>query len=111
MYKLVFSKLIYADINSSYKYIEEKLESPKAADNMIEKLIEVLNYLKETPFTRTLVQDEYLASLNIRSIKVKNYVLYYSIDEENKIVNAIRFLYNRRDWINILKEKPIDEIM
>jgi addiction module RelE/StbE family toxin len=111
MYKLAFSKLIYTDIDSSYKYIKEKLEAPKAADNMIEKLIEALNYLKETPFTRTLVQDEYLASLNIRSIKVKNYVLYYNIDEENNIVNIIRFLYNRRDWINILKEKSIDEII
>jgi plasmid stabilization system protein ParE len=111
MYKLVFSKLIYSDIDSSYNYIKEKLEAPKAADNLIEELIEVLNYLKGTPFTRALVQDKYLASLEIRSIKVKNYVLYYTVDDRYKIINVIRFLYNRRDWINILKEKPIDEIM
>jgi plasmid stabilization system protein ParE len=105
MYKLAFSKLIYNDIDSSYNYIKEKLEPPKSADNLIGELIEVLNYLKETPFTRALVQDKYLASLEIRSIKVKNYVLYYTVDDRNKIVNVVRFLYNRRDWINILKEK------
>jgi hypothetical protein len=49
MYKLAFSKLIYNDIDSSYNYIKEKLEAPKAADNLIEELIEVLNYLKEKP--------------------------------------------------------------
>ena len=60
-----------------------------------------------------MVQDEFLASLGIRSIKVKNYLIFYNIeeDENNKYVNAISFMYNKRDWINILKEKSLDEII
>ena len=30
--------------------------------------------------------------------------MFYTIDEDNKIVNIIRFIYGRRDWINILKK-------
>jgi len=31
--------------------------------------------------------------------------MFYTIDEKSKIVNIIRFLYNRRDWKNILKKE------
>jgi plasmid stabilization system protein ParE len=105
MYSLAYSKIIRENIRSSYTYIKEKLEAPKAADDLIIELISKLNYLKETPFTRPLVHDRYLASLGIRSIKIKNYVLYFNVDEEKNTVNLVRFLYNKRDWIHILKEK------
>jgi toxin ParE1/3/4 len=110
MYTLLFPKIIHDDVDSCYNYIKEKLEAPKAAEDMIRELIKKMNYIKATPFTRPLVQDNYLASLEIRSIKIKQYVLYYQIDKEKKIINAIRFLYKRRDWIKILKEKPVKKL-
>jgi plasmid stabilization system protein ParE len=111
MYSLAYSKLIRGDIRSSYDYIKEKLEAPKAAENLIIEMINKLHYLKETPFAKPLVQDSYLASFGMRSMKIKNYVLYYIVDEENNKVNMIRFLYGKRDWMNILKENSIEEIM
>ena len=111
MYTLVFSKVIRDDINSCYNYIKDTLEAPEAANKMIEELMEKIAYLKDTPKRRPLVQDKYLASLGIRSIKVKNYVIYYNVDDTNNKVNIFRYLYSKRDWMNILKEKPIEEIM
>jgi hypothetical protein len=29
--------------------------------------------------------------------------MFFTIDEDEKMVNVIRFLYGRRDWKNILK--------
>jgi plasmid stabilization system protein ParE len=104
MYALIFSKIINDDVYQSYTYIKETLEASKAAEDLIEELIDKLNYIKETPFRRPLVQDKYLASLEIRAIKVKNYVLYYNVEENKKIINIIRFMYNKRDWVNVLKE-------
>jgi plasmid stabilization system protein ParE len=110
MYTLVFSKIIHEDIDSSYTYIKKTLEAPWAAENLIKEIIEKLNYIKETPYTRPLVPEDYLASLGIRSIKIKNYVLYYTVDEKNENINLIRFFYNKRDWIKLLKEKTIEEL-
>jgi len=31
--------------------------------------------------------------------------MFFTIDKKNKIVTIIRFLYGRRDWKNILKNK------
>ena len=111
MYRLKFSELYRKDVDSSYNYIKDKLEAPMAADNLIIETLDKLNKLKENPKIRPLVRDEYLASLGYRSIKVKNYVIFYIIGNDNKHVKIVRFLYNKRNWINILKEKTIEEIM
>jgi toxin ParE1/3/4 len=111
MYLLNFTKIIHEDIDSSYKYIAEKLEAPRAAENLIKEIIEKLNYIKETPYSRPLVQDNYLASFGIRSIKVKNYVIYCNVDENEKIINVIRFFYNKINWIKLLKENGIKDLI
>jgi plasmid stabilization system protein ParE len=107
MYLLNFAKIIHEDIDSSYKYMAEKLGVLKAAENLIEEIIEKLNYIKETPYSRALVQDSYLASFGIRSIKVKNYIMYYNVDDDEQKINIIRLLYNKRHWIKLLKENII----
>ena len=115
MYKPVFSKIFYDDLNKCHKYIKETLESPMAAENLKIKLLETIEYIKENPYSRSLVQDKFLAFLGLRSIKVKNYLLFYKIIEneviDKKNINIFRFMYNKRDWANIIKKESIDEIM
>ena len=104
MYKLVFSKLFRMDVQSSFDYIKNRLKAQMATDNLIREIMESLNRIKENPNIRPLVQDKHLASLGYRLINVKNYIMFYIIDNDNKHINVIRFLYNKTNWINILKE-------
>ena len=110
MYRLRFSKLFKKDVDSSYNYIKNKLEAPMAADNLVKEIIESLNKIKENTNIRPLVQDEHLASLGYRLINVKNYAIFYIIGNDNSHIKIIRFLYNKRNWINILKEETIEGI-
>ncbi|MCL2185498.1 MAG: type II toxin-antitoxin system RelE/ParE family toxin [Treponema sp.] len=116
MYKLIFSKLIDEDIDSCYLYIRDTLQAPMAAEKLMKELYEKLDHIREKPYSRPLVQDKLLASFGIRSIKVKNYLLFYNIEEDEaekdkKNINVITFMYSKRDWINILKETPLNEII
>jgi len=111
LYKLKISKLYKEDIFSSYKYIKYKLEAPLAASNLKKEIKEKMNKIKENPQVRPLVQDKYLASLGYRLINVKNYMLFYIIGEDDRHLKIIRFLYNKRNWMNILKEKTVEEMM
>ncbi|MDR3123515.1 MAG: type II toxin-antitoxin system RelE/ParE family toxin [Treponema sp.] len=79
------------------------------AENHIKELKKVYEKLRGNPYGRLLVQDKYLASQSIRFIKVKDYILIYYIDEENKGVFLYRFMYARRDWINILTKELREE--
>jgi len=112
MYELVFSKTIEEDIDLCYSYIRDSLEAPMAAEKLMKELYEKLNYIKEKPYSRPFVHDEFLSSLGIRSIKVKNYLVFYYVEdsESKKTVNLVSFMYNKRDWINILKEIEIKSI-
>ena len=111
MYSIRFSKLYDNDVDTSYNYIKDNLQAPKAANNLIIEILEKLNKIKENPKIRPLVRDEYLANIGYRLINVKNFMIFYIIDDDNKLIKIIRFLYARRDWINILKETSLDEIM
>jgi addiction module RelE/StbE family toxin len=102
MFELIFSDKINNDIISVLNYIRNVLESPKAAENHFEELKKKYDKLKENPYIRPLVQNKYLATKGIRYIKVKNYMLIYKINKENETVLLYRFIYCRRDWINIL---------
>ena len=103
MFDHIFTKIAELDIDQSYTYIKDSLEAPMAAEKLFSELYEKINEVLENPYKRALVQDKYLASLGIRSINVKNYVLYYKIDEEQNLINFLRFLHQLRDRINILK--------
>jgi len=111
LYKLRISKLYKEDTSSSYNFIKYRLEAPMAAENLKKKIKEKINKIKENPYFRPLVQDKYLASLGYRLINVKNYMIFYIIGEDNKHLKIVRFLHNKRNWINILKEIIIEEIM
>jgi plasmid stabilization system protein ParE len=110
MYRLTFSKIYVNDVDSCYKYIKDKLEAPMAADNLIRELLKKLNKIKENPHIRPLVQDKYLASLGYRAINVKNYIIFYIISNDSKYVNVIRFLYKKRNWINILGKETWNSV-
>ena len=66
----------------------------------IEKHEEILGH---SPNIYPFVPDEYLAENGIKYVMVKNYIMFYTINEDEKTVNVIRFLYSRRDWKYILK--------
>jgi len=110
MFDHVFSKIAELDIDQSYTYIKDTLEAPIAAENLFSELYEKINDVLENPYKKALVQDKYLASLGIRSINIKNYYLYYTIDEKQNLINFIRFLHQLRDRITILKGS-IEDLM
>ncbi|GMO12336.1 MAG: hypothetical protein Ta2D_14200 [Rickettsiales bacterium] len=99
MYGLIFSKLFGDDIDSTYQYIKENLKAPMAAENLMKEVKQELEHLKETPTRRPIIKDELIAALNLRAIKIKNYVVYYSVNEKKQTVILVRFLYNKKDII------------
>jgi plasmid stabilization system protein ParE len=83
------------------------LKNSIAANNLLDEIERYEKILEDTPGIYPFVHDEYLAGKGLKYIIIKNFLLFYTIDEKDKIVNIIRFLYRRRDWKNILKNNEI----
>jgi plasmid stabilization system protein ParE len=90
------------DINEAADHIEFILMNPEAADNLIEAVETEINKLVSMPERHKIVNDPVLETWEIRMIDINNYLAFYTIDEKEKTVNIIRFLYGKRNWITIL---------
>ena len=91
------------DLNDAVDYIDYNLLNPLAADRLLEKTEAEINKLATMPKRHKIVDDPVLAAWGIRFIRINNYLAFYIVDEENKIVHLVRFLYGKRDWISILR--------
>ncbi|MBQ9664579.1 MAG: type II toxin-antitoxin system RelE/ParE family toxin [Oscillospiraceae bacterium] len=102
-YSIHITRAAERDIAEATDYIDNILLNPEAADSLLDKLNEQGEDLMDSPAKYQLADDPVLRSWGIRFTLVNNYLAFYIIDEEKRIVHIIRFLYGKRDWINILK--------
>jgi plasmid stabilization system protein ParE len=107
MYKLLFTTNFKDDVKQSVKYIKHTLQAPVAAERLKAEIKRTYKIIKDTPFIYPVVPNDYLASMGFRFTMVKNYMLFYIVEE--KQINVIRFLYGHRDWINILSNTNVIE--
>ena len=76
-------------------YITYQLENEIAADTFRKKVIETIKTLSIFPLRFSVVKDD------IRKVSIKNYNLFYSVDEILKTVNILHILYQGRDLSQI----------
>ena len=108
MYTLEYTKSFNVDIESIRDYFRAKREKRIGA-NLINSITKKLSDLELMPFSRALVRDELLASFGYRTLNIKNYILLFTIDDENKVVFVERIFHGSQDWSNILKDDLEDE--
>lgn len=104
MYKIVITNLAENDLKDAISYISNELKNKTAAKNLLDETESVINSLSDMPDRYPVVRDTALAAQGIRMINIRNYSAFYVVREESNSVTVLRFLYSRRDWINILKD-------
>jgi len=106
-YSLNITDIAEEDILSTVRYIANVLKNSIAANSLLDEIEKHERILEETPGIYPSVHDEYLAEKGLKYVKIKNFLLFFTLDKKNKIVNIVRFLYGRRDWKNILKKSEL----
>ena len=102
MYFVNITDIAEEDITSTVKYISHELKAPIAANNLLDEIEKHEEILRHTPNIYPRVPDEYLAEKGLKFVIVKNYLMFFTVNEDEKSVNVVRFLHGRRDWKNIL---------
>lgn len=101
-YRLIITEPAEIDIAEIILYISKELHSHKAALDLLNEIDQHILGLEQMPNRYALVSDERLARLGIRFIPVKNYLIFYSVDEQAITVTITRILYRKRDWAHLL---------
>jgi plasmid stabilization system protein ParE len=108
-YTFVFTELYNDDIEEARHYFRIEKKEPKIGANLMKLIVRKINILETMPYSRPLVLNTYLATRGFRTVLVKNYILFYFVDEANRTVVLARFIHGSRDWANIIKEDLEDE--
>ena len=87
-------------------YIAIELVNPSAAVNHAQLFRSEIKKLAENPSRFKLIDEQPWHDEGVRKIRVKNYCIYYWIDEETHTVYVTDALYVGRDQSRWLKEMP-----
>ena len=107
-YSVNITDIAEEDILSKVKYISNILKNPVAANNLLDEIERYEEILENTPNIFSYVSDNNLAKKGLKFIVIKNFLMFYTVNENDKSVTVIRFLYGRRDWKNLLQKYQID---
>jgi len=86
MYHVDITEPAEHDMLEAAKYIAEKFQNLQAANRLLDEADDAIFSLEEMPYRYPLVNDDYLASLGMRFILVRNYIVFYIVREERKTV-------------------------
>lgn len=107
-YQIDFALQARDHLNGIYSYIKNELSAPIAARRIVTLIKEEIASLKTSPERIQLVSEEPWFSLGVRRDRVKNYYIYFIVDDENKIVHVADIIYARRDQTHQLKDLGIE---
>ncbi len=101
-YRVDVSEPAENDLSDIIRYITSQLSVPMSALRLMELFEEAMEGLADMPHRYPFIADERLTQMGYRKLPVKSYIVFFSIDEKNKVIDIERILYGRRDWLRFL---------
>lgn len=104
IYKIKITKQAREQMTEIVDYISYELFAPEAANNLLEKMEKSILTLAEFPERYQLIDEEPWRHEGIRKIVVSNFLMYFWINESEKIVQIIAVIYSRREQLEQLRK-------
>ncbi len=86
------------DIKNIVKYIKDELLEPSIDEKYVKLIQKELKSLEYFPQKFAIIDKELIGYDNVRKLIIKNYIAFYRINENKKIVNIERILYGSSNW-------------
>ena len=107
-YKIEYLSSALRDLTQIADYIGVKLNNPEASDRLSESIVSTIDKLAEMPYRYPIYYP--LAAFPVKPLKleyrklvVKNYLVFYWLNEEKHLVTIARVIYGGRNIDNILE--------
>ena len=102
MYTLEYLPIAMRDMVDIAKYISQKLSNPIAAERLTNEMIESANKLTEFPYINPVYHSILSLKKEYRRLIVKNYIMFYYVDESRKLITVARVIYAHRNYNALL---------
>ena len=105
-YKVKLTDHAVAQLQEAVIYISKVLQASTVAKHWAARVKKELASLSTMPARYPLTEEEPWHTEGIHKMSVENFLVYYWIDEEKKIVWITASVYARRDQLRVLREMP-----
>lgn len=102
-YEVKVTRQALEQMRAIVHYISYDLMAPEAAENLLNDLKSAIMKLAVLPKKHSLIDEEPWRSEGVRKIIVKNFLVYYWVDDEYNKVQVTAVIYSKRDQIKQLK--------
>lgn len=96
-YDVIIWSAAKASMNDIADYIMTVLKAPEAADDTVLTIRKAIRDLNFMPQRYAILPEDFLEKEGIRRMQVRNYFVYFNVDENNKRVNILDVLYVGRE--------------
>ena len=103
MYKIEFLPIAKEDINNIIYYTSYNLKNVAASRKLRDLFISSLDYIIAFPYGNSVYKNKRILKCEYRSYRVKNFLMFYTINEDKKLITIVRVLYHKMDISNILE--------
>ncbi len=100
-YNLIFTDAFEKDLDSILDYIINKLYNPTAAARLYKNVKSTFAKITELPEMYPLHPLKRLSEKGFRFCQVGNYLMFYTIDHEHKIIYARAMVYGAMDLTKV----------
>lgn len=98
MYNLEYLPIARQDLIEIVTYISQDLQNPAAANRLAEEIVQAAEKLQLFPYAWPVYLPIRPLQWEYRKLLVQNFLLFYRVDEENKLVTVARVLYARSEY-------------
>ena len=102
MYKLEFLPIAKKDMDDIIYYISNNLKNRTAAINLSNNFIKGANSILEFPYGSSVYRTSKKLKQEYRCFKIKNFLMFYNVNEKDSVITIVRVLYQKMDINNIL---------
>ena len=104
-YKVIYTPEAKNDLKAVYSYIAFTLKEREIAKKQVDRIRDSIRDLDTSPERYTAVDWEPWSSMGMRKFPMNNYVVYYNVDREERVVTIIRIFYGGRDVEGIIRSE------
>ena len=110
VYKIIILPEAQKDMRSIALYIAREFAAPETALNLEDEFQKEINSLAEMPKRIKLVDEQPWRDAGIRKTRVKNYYIYFLVDDDKMTVKVNAVIYAGRDQTKQMSERNMGEL-
>ena len=100
IFEIEYTEQCIEEMEEIYEYISKKLKNNSAAIRLIEMVYEKVLNLAKSPDLYMKIGKADKLKRDYHRIVIKNYVILYTVDYQNKKVFVSRMIYGKRKYLN-----------